>query len=59
MITIGERLALQTAAVRRGNGFATATIALATNGYQYRYGAHVTCSANVQLGRDRRDPGVT
>lgn len=42
-------MALQTAAVRKGNGLATARVCYASNGYDGRYGAHVTCSAYVPL----------
>jgi hypothetical protein len=52
-VTVGHRLALQTAAVRRGNGFCTARVGLATNGITSHYGAHVTCSAHVPQNRGR------
>lgn len=44
MFDYRDRLQLQTAAVRRGNGFTTATIGLATNGITCHYGVHVTSS---------------
>lgn len=46
-------MSLQTASVRKGNGMATARVCYATNGYEGRYGTHVTCSAYVPLMRAR------
>ncbi len=44
MSTIGQRLALQTAARRRGNGFVSARVCCASNGITSRFGTHVVCS---------------
>lgn len=40
---------MQTAARRKGNGYLTASVGLASNGITYRYGAHVTCSLYLEL----------